>query len=252
MIYRVLLAVFIAVPLVNFATPLLPGGDEQFADYGSTRVDAAPYAFSIWFVIFFGMLGFSWRLVREREPNTVNLRSACGGLIVAGLASIAFVPISLYASDVWSLIDILVHLFALSYAAFHLQRFVSGHPKGSAGRWWFYAPSMYLGWISAATVISAALAADALGIELRGPWATVIACTTLGAVATIAGLMIRAGDPIYAATIVWGLVAIGVQQAAYPPVRWTAWIAAAIVAALTVFKLARAPRFYALAATENG
>lgn len=250
-LYWTLLFAFVLVPVVNFAVPFLPGGSQQFSDYGSTRVDAAPYAFSIWTAIFIGMIGFAIRLVNGKEPDTRSVRMATISLLVAGIASIVFVPISLYASDTVTFLDIVLHLIALVFAAYWLRRHVRETRRidigiSDLGRMWFYGPSMYLAWISAATVISTALMLRDQQVDVPAEFATAVACCTLGMVTTIALLMLKSRDVVYAGTIVWALVAIGIQQAAFPPVRWTAWVTAGLLFVAIALRLANPPSFYSV------
>ncbi|QDT09268.1 hypothetical protein [Planctomycetes bacterium K23_9] len=227
---RTLLAVFLLVPIVNFGVFLLPGGDRQFANMVSTRVDAAGYAFSIWGIIFAMMIAFSI-LVQRLTESSKSLTAATAALIIAGIASIFFVPISLYASQTIGWLDIVLHLVALIAALVFLRRHCHAVSVVN-GRWSFVGPSMYCGWISAATLISTALMLQENGVDVSDQIATGIAIGALALITTIASLMTWSRDPVYGGTIAWALIAIGVQQSAFPLIRWTAWLGAA---ALTVF-----------------
>ncbi|MGB3548980.1 MAG: hypothetical protein WBA17_18545, partial [Saprospiraceae bacterium] len=70
-----LLGVFVLVPLINYLSFAFGRDDDRFADDAMTRVDAAGYAFSIWGLIFAGMLLFSFMVVRALDgPGTPHLR----------------------------------------------------------------------------------------------------------------------------------------------------------------------------------
>jgi hypothetical protein len=144
-----LLAVFVGVPLANFGLqPPLSDGS-QFADDPQTRVAAAGYAFAIWGVIFTGMLWFSGSLAIGNEPDSPSLRKAIVCLMIAGLASVAFVPISIYCNFTIGWLDIMAHLIPLAIASFFLRKHVttvSSKPVSSLSRWSFFGPSMYFGW----------------------------------------------------------------------------------------------------------
>ena len=240
-----LLAVFIGVPLANFGLqPLLSDGS-QFADDPETRVATAGYAFAIWGVIFTGMLWFAGNLTFGNEPDSPSLRKAIVCLMIAGLASIAFVPLSIYcnATIVW--IDIMAHLIPLALAAVYLRKHVnfvsSSEPEtakvSSLSRWSFFGPSMYFGWISAASVISTSLMANELGIELGDSVATAITIAMLVGLGSFAAWMVVNGDPIYGGTVCWALIAVGVKQQAFPLIQYVAWGVAAIVAVVLISKL---------------
>ena len=208
----ILLGTFILVPLVNYLPVIFaesPG--ERFADDTETRVDAAGYAFSIWGLIFLGMLLFAALQLRNEE-DTPELRRAYKFLTAAGWASIAFVPISLYAGELLGWVDLIWHLLALigAYVALRAHSRRVGEP---AYAWTYFAPSVYLGWISAATVIATALALDALGVSFAQPTAVTIALGLVW-ILTLLGLWLgrRGRDGVYALTVAWALVGIAVEQ----------------------------------------
>ena len=243
-----LLIVFICVVLANFVlSPILSDGN-QFADDPETRVAAAGYAFAIWGIIFAGMLMFPLFLIIAKLKETPDLKRAIAGLIIAGLASIAFVPISIYSTFTVGWFDILAHLIPLIITWFSLRRFAAEVPATNWGRFTFYGPSMYLGWISAATVISTSLMAHEQGIKLDGGTATIVSIIVLIALAAIAILVTLNRDVVIGGTIAWALIAVGVkQQGIYPSIQMTAWIAAGVVIAAVIYQTAVKRRpFYAL------
>ena len=243
-----LLLVFIGVVLANFVlSPILADGN-QFADDPDTRVSAAGYAFAIWGIIFAGMLMFPLYLIIAKVKETPNLKRAMVGLMIAGMASIAFVPISIYSNSTVGWFDILVHLVSLIIAWISLRKFAAEVPATDWGRFTFYGPSMYLGWISAATVISTSLMAFEQGIKLEEGTATIVSIIVLISLAAIAILVTLNRDIVIGSTIAWALIAVGVkQQVAFPTIQLTAWIAAGIVIAAVIYQIAvkRQP-FYAL------
>ena len=246
---RILLViVFVLVPLANFGLPPLLIEGSQFAGDASTRVDAAGYAFAIWGVIFTGMLLFSIYLLRKTEPESPHLKRAMILLSIAGAASIAFVPISIYCSALVGWIDILIHLIPLALAHFQLRKHTALHPQSNIGRWTYFGPSMYFGWISAATVISTALMANEVGITVPDATATWIALAVAISLAVFAIWMTLNRDPIYGSTIAWALIAIGVEQSAYPIIRYTVWIAATIIALTVAWQLTRRPIYFPILA----
>jgi hypothetical protein len=100
------------------------------------------------------MIWFSLDIQAEAESSR-SLTLAIYALIVAGFASILFMPISLYAIQTVGWIDIIVHIIVLATAHACLRRHCNERTVRS--RWSFAGPSMYFGWISAATVIRSAL-----------------------------------------------------------------------------------------------
>ena len=249
--WRVLpLVIFILVPLVNYIVPQWYQAGDRFADDAQTRVNAASYAFAIWGVIFSGMLWFSGYLLFSNESWSTNLKQSMICLSIAGMASIAFVPISIYGNQVLGWFDILAHLIPLALANHWLRKHVAAFPKNDAGRWSFFGPSMYFGWISAATVISTALMLNQLGIQVSESLATTASIVIVLVLATIGAFLTLKRDPVYGLTVVWALAAVGIEQSAYPPIRWAAWIAAGCVTATALYQLTRVPKFYAVSTPQ--
>lgn len=238
-----LLVMFVVVTVVNFGSRWFPGGAEQFRNMPDTRIDAAGFAFPIiWSLIFFGMIGFAIDLIRHPHEWTGSLRSAIRWLLVAGAASIAFVPISLYASDTASWIDILVHLIALIAAQVCLRRHIgligAEHRRS---RWLFLPPSLYLGWISAATAISTALMLRENRILVQPEVGEIVTLMVIACLTIVGALMVERKGSAFSLTLAWAFLAIGVEQADHPIIRKAAWGAAAVlvVMAATAFYLKR-------------
>ncbi|MEM6878634.1 MAG: hypothetical protein AAF544_08755 [Bacteroidota bacterium] len=238
-LYRLLLLTFIAVPIANYLPFALADGraEARFADDNFTYVQAAGYAFSIWGIIFIGMILFAWgRLKKDAEPPTEALHRGLSWLIVAGIASIIFVPLSFGDNQLLIWIDIALHLFALIVACKNLQAHCLIVERGDSWRWSFFAPSVYLGWISAAFVISTALMLDYMGFKPSEQVAITLAMILIGALFFIGRVMINNRDIIYGLTVAWALIAVGVEQSAVPSLQYLAWGGAAGLVAVTLFK----------------
>ena len=206
-----LLVVFILVPVANYLPILLGISQDAFTQGSSTYVDPAGYAFSIWGLIFTGMIVFAGLQRRIADPSPDQV-SAYRFLVLAGLASIAFVPISLGTNYVWGAFDLLWHLGALLGAYFALRRHVRRSATAPVYGWSYFAPSAYLGWVSAATVLSIALALQQLGVQLsdgrQAVWALALVLILTG----IGLYLLSKGDAVYALTVAWALIAIGIEQ----------------------------------------
>jgi hypothetical protein len=245
-----LVATFILVPVANYLPFLLELDTNRFADDMETRVDAAGYAFSIWGVIFTGMLLFAgFQLKNERDTD--HLRRAYQFLTLAGWASIAFVPISLGDNQLLGFGNLLWHLLALiaAYRALRAHIRAVGEPRYG---WTYFAPTLYLGWISAATVIATALALGQLGVDF-GPAGSVYVATGLLLVLVALGLFLgQRGDSLYSLTVAWALVAIAIEQWDAALLFWTAVAGAAVlvISAVGAVAMGRRTFFYAVRAEE--
>lgn len=236
-----LLITFILVPLVNYLPVVLGWGRGRFEEDADTYVDAAGYAFSIWGVIFLGMLAFSYFQLKNEEPVTPALRRAYNFLISAGLASIAFVPISVGSNEVLGWLNILWHLVSLIGAHLALRRHVVGVGRPFKA-WTYFAPTLYLGWISAATVIATALALEQLGLRPTPALARIVAALLVTVLFGLGTYLTVNADAFYGLTVAWALVAVGVEQW---PVGIISYPAFAGAVALVVLAVMRKLRFYA-------
>ncbi|MEO0789141.1 MAG: hypothetical protein AAFY36_10775 [Bacteroidota bacterium] len=247
-LYRLLLLTFLAVPVANYLPFALADGraEARFADDNFTYVQAAGYAFSIWGVIFIGMILFAWgRLRKDAETPTTALHQAMVYLIIAGMASIAFVPLSFGDNQFLIWIDIAVHLLALILANFNLHKHCNIVSPGDNWRWSFFGPSVYMGWISAAFVISTALMLDYMGFNPSNQIAITLAMVLVGALFLVGRYLIHHRDIIYGSTVAWALVAVGVEQTAVPSLQYLAWGGAIALIALILTKvLSNKPTLY--------
>ena len=242
----ILLVTFILVPVANYLPIVLDVSQDRFTNGTDTRVDAAGYAFAIWGVIFTGMLLFAalqFRAVKESDHLLRALRYLC----LAGWASIAFVPISFGANYFLGAADLLWHLAALvpAYLALRAHVAETGAPRNS---WTYFAPSLYLGWICAATVIALALALQQAGLRVSDAVAKDLAAALVVVLALLGAFLGLRRDAFYALTVAWALGGIAAEQQDSRLILWTC--AVGILALLGVVLkdlVGRRPFFYAWA-----
>ena len=114
--------------------------------------------------------------------------------------------------------------------------FADRHRLTGVGRWTVRLPfSVYLGWITVATIANIAQTLQAVGVTVAPDIAPFIASAVL-----IIGLAIavtyvwRFADAAYGAVIVWTYLGITIEEASTPVVAITAAAGAAVVAALLI------------------
>jgi hypothetical protein len=100
-----------------------------------------------------------------------------------------------------------------------------------AERWFIHLPiSIYLGWISVATIVNVATGLysikwDGWGIA-PSVW-TVVMMTIASVIAAVMSIQRR--DTAYVLVIVWALVAIAIRQANTPLIMVTGWVLAIVL-----------------------
>lgn len=208
---------FIIVTLVNFVPQFF--FPNQFDDDPIVYIQPAGYAFSIWGPIFLGMIIYSWFQMQSDRTESKYLQDATKAGILAGIASATFVPIS-YTDIQWlAFINILWHLFALMWLYTSLRKQVKVEENKSA-RFYYLPTQMYLGWISAATAVSAALVLrQTFGIQLELDTELIITAAVIGAL-IIVGLLLNFNEgKVASLTIVWALIGLHVAYGHFLPVK---------------------------------
>ncbi len=195
-----------------------------------TMITPAGYAFSIWSLIYVGLIVFSiYQLLPAQLERYRNLRTLyiitcalnCGwiyfwhgdriAICLAIIAALAFV------------------LFAINY---HLRQ------TTSTGEFWLVkAPfSVYFGWVTAATLVNFAIMLQYFGVEMSTGTETAMA---VGLIILAAGLGIAMRvlltNPLYPVAVAWALTAIAVKQSGNTPIVVAAAIGviACLIAALS-------------------
>jgi hypothetical protein len=192
-----------------------------------TLLTPAGYAFSIWGVIFSGLLAYTvWQMLPAQR--SAQLPRALNKLLtLAVLATGAWTLVFSYELIGASLVVMLViiGLLALAYARVRplvLARAVPAWPT------WFL--SLYLGWIMLATVLNAVFGLrDAVGVQwpaaasLLGSYGLVVVAAGLGV-----ALAWRGRDALLPLPIAWGLAGTWVAQRPATPGLATTALGAAV------------------------
>ncbi|NIM93584.1 MAG: tryptophan-rich sensory protein [Anaerolineales bacterium] len=223
------LLVIAANGLAN-ALPLNDQTTGEISDRFEVFFVPAGYVFSIWGLIYLALIGYSiYQAVPSQRENT-RLRSIGYLYALSCLANIAWLIFWHYELFVLTLIAMLTLLAVL--IAIYL-RLGAGRNRVPDGEVWFVRVpfSIYLGWITVATIANvtsllAYLGWDAWGINPE-IWAVIM--LVAGAVIALA-VSIDRGDVAYVLVILWAYAGIAVKFAdASTTVTVTAGIMAVIV-----------------------
>ncbi len=211
---------------------------DQFAVY----FVPAGYVFSIWGVIYLGLLAYTVYQALPAQREQTKLRRIGYLYAGAGLANTAW--LFLWHYQLFALtVPVMLVLLGLLIAIY--LRLEIGRQTVTAGRRWLVnVPfSIYLGWITVATIANVATLLEYWEWNGWGIYPEYWAAIMLVAGAAIAGAVsLTRGDIAYVAVIVWAFAGIAVKHADTAIVATTAWVAAAAVALTLLAGVPRAKR----------
>lgn len=241
----------IATPIIVIATivfntlfNLNPPGGANVGELANTllqgvQIIPANYAFSIWGLIYVGLIAYSIFQFRPVREGDRILRKVDILLIVASIAQIAWIYLFTLRQFWESVFAMLAILFPLIWIYLLLD---IGRTRVTRSQKWFaHIPfSVYLGWISVATIVNVAVALyrtdwDRAGISPEA-WTAgmIVVSAIIAAIATFQRL-----DLAFALVFVWAYVAIAIRQFDEPAIWMTAAVAAIALLAFLVFSSAR-------------
>lgn len=231
----VLLA-YLGTVAVNALAVLLPIGgrttQEVSALYPALFVPAG-YVFSIWSVIYLGLAVYA---VAQAVPPLLRddrVRSVAWWFVLSGVLNGVWLVLWQTLRIYWTVPVMLALLLTLIVIYRGLR---VGRGAGRAETWLVRLPfSIYLGWISVATI------ANVSGALLHAQWggwgiSDVAWAVIMLAVATLLGtvMLLRERDVAFALVLVWAFVGIAVAQRPEPVVAGAALAAAALMALATL------------------
>ena len=214
----------IVINVLANALPINGLNTGQISDRFQVFFVPAGYAFAIWGVIYLGLIAFAVFQALPSQRENPRLRAAGWWISIGGLANSSWIFLWHYEHFVPTLIAMLALLGTL--IATYLRLGIGRTAVPTAETWLARLPfSIYLGWITVATVanvtvVLAYLKWDGFGIAPE-IWMGIV----LAAVLVIAALMnFTRRDVAYALVILWGLAGIAVKQAAVAAVVVPTWI----------------------------
>ncbi|TVT37928.1 hypothetical protein FNT36_22490 [Hymenobacter setariae] len=215
--------------LYNAHPPAGAFSNGQMSARHPTCLTPAGYAFSIWGIIFSGLVIYTiWQLRPQAQRSLLPARLT-PVLTLAVLATTAWTLVFSYELIGLSLGVMLTLLVLLAVAYARARKLVLA---GAAPAWptWFL--SLYLGWILLATVLNIIFGLrDAFGWQWSDS-ATVEGCVQLAKVAGLIALIlaVRARDLLLPLPVAWGLVGTWVaQRETIPPVAAVALTTAVLL-----------------------
>ena len=229
----------LAVNILASALPLNGQNTGEISDRFQVYFVPAGYVFAIWFFIYVGWIAFTIFQFRTDQKESPRLQRLGYLFAISGIVNAIWLFTWHYNVFGWSVLVMLTLLGLL--IASYLRLDVNRVSVSRAERWSVDIPfSVYLGWITVATVANITdwlYLVEWSGFGISAPvWAIIMIV-----VAAVVGLLITLTrkDAAYVFVLVWSFIGIAVKQADAANVAVTAWIGAGVMLILAIYSLTR-------------
>ena len=233
---------FIAVIVVNYLSNALPLNGQtpkDVSDNFPTLFTPDSFTFAIWGVIYFALTLFVIYQALPAQRNNPAVSTVSKLFIINCIANICWIFAWHYNFMLTSLFIMLVILFTL-IRIYNRLNIANGSDSFSQHVFLFLPFSLYLGWISVATLANLSVVQVAMGWESVG--LSEINWTLLKlAVAAVVGaiVVLRRGDIFFGLVIVWAANGIMSKQAGTPEIYGAAGMLAAMLVVIVAYEAIR-------------
>ena len=212
------------------ALPLNGLNTGQISDRFQVYFVPAGYVFSIWGLIYLGLIAFAVYQALPAQRANPRLRAVGWWVALGGLANSAWIFFWHFLQFPLTLAAMLVLLASLIVTYLRLE--IGRAPVSTAETWTVRVPfSVYLGWITVATAANVTSLLSFLNWDGFGLAPEIWMGILLTAVLVIAALMnFTRRDTAYALVILWALAGIAVKFAAVSAVAVPTWVTFGLVA----------------------
>jgi len=246
----VALIVTIVVNVLSNTIPFNGLTAPEIADSFDVYFVPAGYVFSIWSIIYLGLIAYAVFQLLPAQRENPRLRQTAWWFVLSSAANSIWLFLwhyGYFALSVVAMLTILVSLIVV-----YLRLGVSRQAVPSGERWLVHLPfSIYLGWISVATIANITAFLDFVNWDGFGIAPEIWTIIMLVVATVLSGLMAYYRQDIaYLLVLIWAFIGIGVEQSDTPQVANATYVLAAIVAifvALVIIQKFRQPRTPALA-----
>ena len=234
-IVTILVTLFtITVNVLANALPLNGQDTGEISDRFDIYFVPAGYVFSIWGLIYLGLIAFTVYQALPAQKDNPLLKKIYPAYWIGSLANITWLFLWHYNIFSLTLVAMLTILASLLYIYVHIAKVGSDLDRNQ--KWLVKLPfSIYLGWISVATIANVTQVLFYFGWGGWGISAAVWAVIML-AIGTVLGLLMlwRENDLPYVFVLVWAFIGISNSQADTALVANTALLASAILVLLVI------------------
>jgi len=242
--YTNLISAILALTVNVLATTLPLNGQDtgEISDRFQVLFVPAGYVFAIWGVIYLGWIAFIIFQFQASQKESTRLRRLGYLFALSNVANAVWLfcwHYNLFGLSVLVMLTLLGLLIA-SYLRLDVNRSSVTRVEHWSVDVVF---SVYLGWITVATVANISdwlylVEWNGFGISAQS-WAVIMLAN-----ASLLGLAmaLTRRDTGYLSVLVWAFIGIAVKQTSVSPVVLSAWIAAALMLVLAIFSLIRRQR----------
>lgn len=231
-----LLAVIATIAINGLANALPLNGQTtgEISDRFQVYFVPAGYVFSIWGLIYVGLIAFAVYQALPSQRDNPRLRSTGYLFALSCVANIVWLFLWHYEIFPLTLVAMLVLLLLL--IAVYLRLDIGRAQVATVEKWLVHIPfSIYLGWITVATIANVTSLLDYLNWSGWGispeAWTVIMLVAGVGIASAVS---LSRGDVAYMLVIVWVFAGIAVKHAGTPVVATAAWVTAALVALILV------------------
>ncbi len=233
----------VATIIINGLANALPINGQQtgeVSDRFPVYFVPAGYVFAIWGVIYLGLIAFAVYQALPSQRENGRLRSIGGLFAVSSVANIVWIFLWHYEQFLLTLPVMLILLGSL--IGIYLRLGTGRTRATTLETWAVRVPfSIYLGWITVATIANASQLLFVSGWNGWGIAPITWTVIMLAAAVVVAALMaVTRRDVAYLAVPVWAFIGIALKHAAATPtVSTAAWVATGLVALLLIWSAVR-------------
>ncbi|BAZ00529.1 hypothetical protein NIES37_45240 [Tolypothrix tenuis PCC 7101] len=199
----------------------------------------ANYAFAIWGLIYLGLFAFGIYQFLPSQKYDSDLRNTGYFLVIASIAQSIWVYLFLSRLFVFSVVAMLLILLPL--IVIYLRLNIGNQLASRQKKWFIYKPiSIYLSWISVATIVNVACALYFQGWNgwgISGEMWTAILLFIATAIAVV--IVMQRQDIAYTGVTVWAILAIAIKHWNNPLLRNVALALVIALVLITIFKIRR-------------
>jgi hypothetical protein len=206
------LAATLGVIVFNWlaATGRLGSDTAEISDKYQTLLTPAGYAFSIWSLIYLGIIAFS--IYQMLPANVARFRAVRSSYIFSCVLNCAWLYFWHREQIVICFVIIAVFCGTLALICYQLR-----DPQSPGDTWAAKAPfGFYFGWVTAATLVNFTIMLKFLNVDLSNSAETLLAVALVLVAATL-GVVIRwkLTNYVYPMAVAWALTAIAVKQSGH-------------------------------------